>query len=92
MFTEILFCLSLISLIVFAIGYCRKLIKRKASPYKGYGLRERVYLKLWHKRRSCGKVYGNCTDCPNFGDCVMRAIRDAMNDINEELKNERREN
>lgn len=95
MFTEILFCLSLIGiaisiiwLIVFAVR-CKNWIKERVVFYKGYDLRSRVFLKLRLKWRSCDEGYEICTDCPNFDDCVVRAIRDVKNEVDKELEDEK---
>jgi hypothetical protein len=40
----------------------------------------------------CDEGFEICTDCPNFDDCVMSVIGDVKNEVDEEFKNERREN
>jgi hypothetical protein len=96
MFIEILYyvssvCIAILILlmIVFVVCFCRRLIKERVVFYKGYDLRPRVFLKLQLKWRSCDEGYSICTDCPNFDDCAMRAIRDVKDEVDKELENEK---
>jgi hypothetical protein len=75
-------------MIVSIVCYHRDMIKKRGTFYRDYDLRPRVLSKLQRKLSSCCKENEICTSCPYYDDCAMCAIREAMNEIDEELKND----